>query len=79
MLWELGGLVSWCAGLAAARDVPHAVPAAVLQRVYCMCTAPAAPQVVSNCKPSQFAYAPPVKVDDKKDKAKVGGKQLSLS
>jgi hypothetical protein len=28
--------------------------------------------VVSNCRPSQFAYAPPVKVDDKKDKAKVG-------
>ena len=27
--------------------------------------------MVSNCKPSLFAYPPPVKVDDKKDKAKV--------
>ena len=29
--------------------------------------------MVSNCRPSQFAYPPPVKVDDKKDKAKVRG------
>ncbi len=28
-------------------------------------------QVVSTCRPSQFAYPPPVKVDDKKDKGKV--------
>lgn len=33
--------------------------------------APPVPQVVSNCRPSQFAYPPPVKVEDKKDKAKV--------
>jgi 26S proteasome regulatory subunit N2 len=36
-------------------------------------------QVVSNCRPSQFAYPPPVKVDDKKDKAKLPTAVLSTT
>ncbi|KAI7845077.1 hypothetical protein COHA_001442 [Chlorella ohadii] len=36
-------------------------------------------QVVSNCRPSQFAYPPPVKVDDKKDKGKLPTAVLSTT
>ncbi|PRW45196.1 26S proteasome non-ATPase regulatory subunit 1-like protein A-like [Chlorella sorokiniana] len=36
-------------------------------------------QVVSNCRPSQVAYPPPVKVDDKKDKAKLPTAVLSTT
>ncbi|KAI3426179.1 hypothetical protein D9Q98_008556 [Chlorella vulgaris] len=41
--------------------------------------APKGFQVVSDCRPSQFAYAPPVKVEDKKDKLKLPTAVLSTT
>ncbi|KAL4448567.1 hypothetical protein ABPG75_005786 [Micractinium tetrahymenae] len=41
--------------------------------------APKGFQAVSNCRPSQFAYPPPVKVEDKKDKAKLPTAVLSTT
>ncbi|KAL4423070.1 hypothetical protein ABPG77_005875 [Micractinium sp. CCAP 211/92] len=56
-----------------------AVQPAALIGVDATLRAPKAFQVVSNCRPSQFAYPPPVKVEDKKDKAKLPTAVLSTT